>query len=61
MYPGLPEYRIKYMVEDSGVTMLVTQRLYKDLVDSIDFLDTIKNGVYVDEHIVTDGNSEWKW
>ena len=24
MYPGLPEYRIKYMVEDSGVTILVT-------------------------------------
>jgi len=58
MDPGFPESRIKYMVEDSGVTMLVTEMCYKELMDSIDYTDTIKNRVYVDAHIFTAGNGD---
>ena len=58
MDPGFPESRIKYMVEDSGVTMLVTEMCYKELMDSIDYTDTIKKRVYVDAHIVTTGNGD---
>ena len=57
--PGLPYSRIKYMVEDSGVTMLVTEICYKDLMDFIDYADTIRNRVYVDAHIVTAGNGDY--
>ena len=58
MDPGFPESRIKYMVEDSGVTMLVTDMCYKELMDSIDYTYTIKNRVYMDAHIVTAGNGD---
>ena len=58
MYPGLPESRIKYMMEDLGVTMLVTEIKYKDTMYSIDYTDTIKNRLYVDAHSVTSGNGD---
>ena len=58
MYPGLPESRIKYMMEGLGVTLLVTDMKYKDTMYSIDYKDTITNIVYVDVHIVTSGNGD---
>ena len=56
--PGLPYSSIKYTVEDSGVTMLVTEMCYKELMNFIDYADTIINRVYVDAHIVTAGNGD---
>ena len=46
------------MVEDSGVTMLVIEMCYKELIEFIDYADNIRNRVYVDAHIVTAGNGD---
>ena len=46
------------MVEDSGVIMLVTEMLFKELMEFIDYADTIRNRVDVDTHIVTAGNGD---
>ena len=59
MYPGFTDSRINYMMENSGVTMLLTYMCYKYLMDSIDYIDTIKNRVYFDSHIVTAGNGDY--
>ena len=59
MDPIYPECRNNDMVEDSGVTMMVIERFYKEMVGSFDFEDIIKNMVYVNDNIVPTVNSDY--